>query len=131
MLTEYIEKIKGILLKSKELDYAFIFGSVLKRALSKKSDIDILIGAHLNSFEKIDLAMELELALKRKVDVVLVKETSCELVLNAFSVGVPVLINNKQILKRDYFKNFYLYDDGTGLRKLRASRIKRRYNHGQ
>ena len=79
--------------------------------------------------EKLDLAMELELLLKRKIDIVLVKDAPCELVLNAFSKGFPVFIKDKQRLKRDYFKNSYLYDDTIALRQLRIARIKRKYSH--
>lgn len=128
-IKEYIEKIREALPGSKNIDYAFIFGSVLKRPLPE-SDVDILIGAHLEASEKIDIAMKLELTLKRKVDLVLVREASCELILRAFSRGIPVLINNKQSLKRDYFRNFYLYEDGSTLRELRISKIKKRYNYG-
>jgi len=128
MIEEYIKKIKEVLLKHKKIDYAFLFGSVLKRTLPE-SDVDILLGAHLKPFEKIDLAMELELLLKRKVDIVLVNEAPCELVLKALAQGLPVLINNKQSLKRDYFKNVYLYEDRSTLRKLRISRIKKRYSY--
>jgi len=128
MIEEYIKKIRDVVSKSEKIDYAFLFGSVLKRTLPE-SDVDILLGAHLKPFEKIDLAMELELLLKRKVDIVLVNEAPCELVLKALAQGLPILINNKQRLKRDYFKNFYLYEDRSTLRKLRISRIKKRYSY--
>jgi len=128
MSEEYIKKIREVLSKFKKIDYAFIFGSVLKRPF-QDSDVDILLGADLNTFEKIDLAMELELILKRKVDVVLVNEASCELVLKAFSEGLPVLINNKQSLKRDYFRNVYLFEDRSSLRELGILRIKRKYSY--
>ena len=125
----YIKKIKELLSATKKIDYAFVFGSALRTPLPG-SDVDILIGANLTSSERIDLAMKLELILKRKIDLVLAKEASCELVSKAFSKGMPVLINNKQSLKRDYLKNFYLYEEGTNLRQLRTSRIKRRYSYG-
>ena len=127
-IQEYTRQINQSLTKYKErIDYAFLFGSILKKPLNT-SDVDILLGANLNSFEKIDLAMELELILKRKVDVVLAKEAPCELVLKAFSKGLPVMINDKQRLKNDYFKNIHLYEDRNTLRNLRISRIKRKYN---
>jgi len=126
---EYTKQINKSLSKhKKKIDYAFLFGSILNKPLNT-SDVDLLLGANLNSFEKIDLAMELELILKRKVDVVLTKEASCELVLNAFSKGLAVMINDKQRLKTDYFRNIQLYDDRTILRNLRISRIKRKYGY--
>lgn len=128
MIEEYIKKTREVLSKSRKIEYAFIFGSFLKRPL-KNSDVDILLGADLKPFEQIDLSMELELILKRKVDLVLVKEASCELVLKTFSKGIPVLLNDKQGLKRDYFRNSYLYEDRITLRKLRIERIKRKYSY--
>lgn len=125
----YTKQINKSLSKyKKKIDYAFLFGSILKKPLPT-SDVDLLLGANLSSFEKIDLAMELELILKRKVDVVLTKEASCELVLKAFSKGLPVMINDKQRLKNDYFTNIQLYDDRTTLRNLRLSRVKRKYGY--
>ena len=128
MLQENIQKVKEIVARYTTIDYAFIFGSFLNKPLHE-SDVDILLGASLSVSEKLDLSMELELLLKRKVDIVLVKEASCELVLNAFSKGLPIVINNKKSLKRDYFRNSYLYDDTITLRQLRISRIKRRYSY--
>ena len=130
MLEEYIKKIREVVSKSKKIDYAFLFGSVLKRPLPE-SDVDILLGAHLKPFEKIDLAVELELLLKRKVDIVLVNEAPCELVLKALSKGLPIMINDKVNLKSDYFRNFYLYEDRNILRELRIARIKRRYSYAR
>ena len=128
MLQENIQKIKEILTRYTTIDYAFIFGSILNKPL-QESDVDILLGASLSASEKLDLSMELELLLKRKVDIVLVKEASCELVLNAFSKGFPIFIKDKKRLKKDYFRNSYLYDDTITLRQLRIARIKRRYSY--
>lgn len=124
-----IEKIKNHLLKLERMDYAFLFGSAVK-AIRPESDIDILIGGKLTSSERIDLAMDLELLLRRKVDLVLSREASCEVILEAFSKGVAILVANKQKLKGDYFKNFYLYDDTRNLRELRRLKVKRMYASG-
>jgi predicted nucleotidyltransferase len=125
-----IEETKKAFLQFESIDYGFIFGSGTK-ILLPESDIDILIGGHLTISERIDLAMELELVLRRKIDIVLTKDASPELVLKAFSRGLPVMINNKENLKKDYFENLHVYEDTEGLRKLRISRIKRRYSHGR
>ena len=129
MIEYNIKEIKEVLAKFKGISYAFIFGSATKVLLSD-SDVDILIGGKLSYPERLDLALELELILRRKVDVVLTEEASPELVLNAFCFGLSVLINNRENLKKDYFKNLFLYEDRESLRKLRISRIKRRYNYG-
>lgn len=128
MKKETIEKIKDILSRHSSIDYAFIFGSILSKPL-KESDVDILLGASLDTKERIGLALELELFIKRKVDIVLVREAPCELVLNAFSKGLAVFIKDKSRLKEDYFRNSHLYDDNTILRRFRISRIKRKYGY--
>ncbi|MFH1338478.1 MAG: nucleotidyltransferase domain-containing protein [Candidatus Omnitrophota bacterium] len=128
-IKKYIEPAKDVLADFKKIDYAFVFGSSLKKALPE-SDMDILIGGTLSFSEKADLAAELELILKRKVDLVLAEEAAPALVAKAFSTGLPLLINNKESLKKDYFKNLYRYDDGRNLRNLRIARIKRRYGYG-
>ena len=124
-----LQEIKKVLSESKSISYAIIFGSSITNLLPE-SDVDILIGGQLNFSERTDLAIELEQILKRKIDIVLTKDASPELALKAFSSGSLFLRNNKEDLKKDYFKNFYLYEDNRNLRKLRISRIKRRYNHG-
>ncbi len=130
MLTvNYVKKIKDTLSGYKNIDYVFLFGSVLGKTLPD-SDVDILIGGALDHSERINLAMELELVLKRKVDVVLQNEASCEIISKVFSKGKAVLINDKDILKKDYFKNFYRYEDTDSLRQLRILRIKRRHACG-
>ena len=125
---ENIQKIQEILIRYTKIDYAFLFGSFLKHPLHD-SDVDILLGTSGEASEQLDLAMELELVLKRKVDIVLAAEASCEIVLNALSKGFPLVINDKLSLKRDYFKNFHLFDDGTMLRKLRTARIKSKFHY--
>lgn len=127
MIQENIQKVKEILNRYTTIDYAFIFGSFLSKPLND-SDVDILLGAALSDSEKLDLTMELELLLKRKVDIVLVTEASCELVLNAFSKGLPIFIKDRIRLRRDYFRNSCLYDDTITLRQLRIARIKRKYS---
>jgi predicted nucleotidyltransferase len=129
MMEGYLKEIKNVLNKFENIDYAFIFGSYIRNPLSE-SDVDILVGGSLSYSKKLDLALELELILGRKVDLILVEEALPELILNAFCSGVPVLINNKEKLKSDYFKNFYLYEDREGIRRLRILRIKRRYSYG-
>ncbi|MBU1043278.1 MAG: nucleotidyltransferase domain-containing protein [Candidatus Omnitrophica bacterium] len=128
-IVNYAKAIKDLLCGYKNIDYVFLFGSVLGNPLAN-SDVDILIGGNLDHSARTNLAMELELVLKRKIDVVLQNEASCEIILKAFSKGKAVLINDKEKLKKDYFRNFYLYDDTASLRQLRMLRIKRRHSYG-
>jgi len=128
MIQENIQKVREILNRYTTIDYAFIFGSFLNKPLHE-SDVDILLGASLTASEQLDLSMELELLLKRKVDIVLATDAPCELVLNAFSKGLPIFIKDRMRLKRDYFRNSCLYDDTITLRQLRIERIKRKYSN--
>jgi len=126
---DYVKPAKEVLSYAKNIDYAFMFGSALKHPRSD-SDIDILLGGDLSDSEKLDLAHALALRLGRNVDIVVLREARCELVSNVFSGGALILVNNADKLKKDYFRNFYLYDEGKKLRELRLSRIKRKYSHG-
>ena len=125
-----INKIKRTCFQYKRIDYAFLFGSALKR-MRVESDIDILLNGKITPAQRIDLSLELEAIVKRKVDIISAQEVSCELALEAFSCGVLLFIRNKENLKKDYFKKFYLYDDTTNLRKIRVQRIKNKYARGQ
>lgn len=122
-------KIKKIIKWYKMVNYVFVFGSSLKNLLSE-SDIDILVGGELSFIEKTDISVALESIFKRKIDLVLVKEACPEIIMKALSKGTPVMINSRSRLKEDYFNNFRLYEDRENLRKLRISRIKRRYSRG-
>jgi predicted nucleotidyltransferase len=112
-----------------EISYAFLFGSALTQ-LRSDSDIDILVGGDLDFESRMDLTAKLVLVLKRNVDLVQAREARCEVVLKALSKGMPILIKDTEALKRDYLKNFRLYDDTTNLRRLKLSKIKREYARG-
>ena len=125
-LAEYIVEIKRVLSRVRGIDYAYFFGSALNRLLPG-SDIDILVGGDLGFDQKAKLAMELSLGLKRDVDIILAKEASYELIINAFSRGESIFVNKKDSLRQDYFKSYFLYDTNTALRNIRLERIKRIY----
>ncbi len=125
---DLLSEIKEVLTGVQGIHYAFLFGSALKRLLPD-SDIDILIGGDLDFDAKTRLGMDLAVRLKRDVDVVLTKEAHCDVVLNAFSRGEPVLIRNRELLKEDYFKNYRLCDASTSLRKIRLDKIKEKYGN--
>ncbi len=128
-LEEYKKHIRTFFEKIPDIDYVFLFGSVLKR-LRPDSDIDILISGQLTIDQQLTLPVELGNIFKRKVDLVVIEEASNELIMEAIPHGLPILINDKEKLKRDYLKNFYLYQDGMFLRKLRLEKIKRSFLGG-
>ena len=126
---EIIEEIAHVLKPVKSIGYVFLFGSALTRLLPQ-SDIDILIGGEMDFNQKMLLMAELSRGLSRNVDLVLVKEAHCELVLKAMSQGVPVFVQNRDMLKQDYITNWRSFDDNTGLRRIRFARIQRQYANG-
>jgi predicted nucleotidyltransferase len=125
---EIIKTAKEILFADR-VKYAFLFGSALKQ-LRADSDIDILVGGDLDFDTRMQLTAKLALALKRNVDLVPARDARPGVVLKALSKGVPVLIKDAEALKRDYLKNFCLFDDATNLRQLKLSRIKKQYARG-
>jgi predicted nucleotidyltransferase len=125
-LAKYIAEIKGILSRVEGVDYAYLFGSALNQLLPD-SDIDILLGGDFDFEQKTRLAMKLSLHLKRNVELVLAKEASYELILNALSRGRPIFVHKKASLRQDYFNSYFLFDTNTSLRNIRLERIKRIY----
>jgi predicted nucleotidyltransferase len=126
---EIIEKIAHILRPVKSIGYVFLFGSALRKLLPQ-SDVDILIGGELDINQRLLMTAELSRGLSRNVDLVLVREAHCELVLKAMSQGVPVFVQNREMLKQDYITNWRSFDDNTGLRGIRFARIQRQYANG-
>jgi predicted nucleotidyltransferase len=127
-LNEFIDEIRSVLSQAEGIDYAFLFGSALRRLLPD-SDLDILVGGELDFDQKNRLAMKLALRLKRNVDIVLAKEASHELILKALSQGRPIVVHRRKSLREDYFRNYFLYDASTSLRNIRLERVKRVYGN--
>ena len=112
-----------------KVSYAYLFGSGLTK-LCGESDIDILVGGNLDFDSRMGLTAKLVLALRRSVDIVPAEDARPEVVIKALSKGRPVLINDMEALKRDYFKKFRSYDESTNLRRMKRERIKRQYGRG-
>ncbi len=126
---KHIDKIKEVLLKNQDIKYAFLFGSSVKKPLPE-SDVDFLIGGELDFSRRTDLALEIELILKRKVDIVLANQALPELVLKALSSGKALFVREEKELKKDYFRNLRFQEDRENLQRLKIARIKRRNKHG-
>jgi predicted nucleotidyltransferase len=130
MLSETeIEKIRSAVSGRRGVAYAILFGSALKRLLSH-SDIDLMVGGELSPVEKADLLMELAIKLGRPIDILSPKEAACDVVLRAFSSGIPILVRDTERLKEDYLKNYRLSDQGDSLKRIRLERLKRVYGNG-
>lgn len=126
----YIKQLKKITDKYNSINYAFLFGSTLKKTHSA-SDIDILIGGKLSFTDRTNLASDLEILFKKKIDIVITHELSPIFVLKIFKEGRPISIRAKNKLKEDYFNNFYKADDLVNLRRIREEKIKREYFYGK
>ena len=48
----------------------------------------------------------------------------------AFADGIPLLLNDRQRLKRDYFRKLYEYEDNIPLRHIRTAKVKRELARG-
>jgi predicted nucleotidyltransferase len=130
MLTKTeIEKIKSVVSGRRGVAYAILFGSAVKHLLAH-SDIDLLIGGDLDPGQKTDLSAALALELRRPIDIVLTKEARCDLVLRAFSSGIPLAIRDKEKVKEDYFHYYRLCDQEGLLKRIRLERLKRVYGNG-
>ena len=129
MLSEAeIDKIKSVVSGKEEVAYVILFGSALKR-LQTHSDIDLLIGGDLDPNQKTDLSMILALELHRQIDIVLTKQARCDVVLRAFSSGIPLVVRDKGKVKEDYFKHYRLCDQEHLLKRVRLERLKRVYGN--
>jgi predicted nucleotidyltransferase len=124
-----IEKILSVVSSRREIAYAILFGSALKHLLAH-SDIDLLIGGDLDTRQRMDLSATLALELRRPVDIVLTKEARCDLVLRAFSSGIPLAVRDQRKVREDYFHYYRLCDQERPLKMVRLERLKRVYGNG-
>jgi predicted nucleotidyltransferase len=124
-----IAKIRSVVSSRKGVAYAVLFGSALKR-LGFQSDIDLMVEGELSLLEKADLLMELAIQLGRQIDLISPKEALCDVVLRAFSSGIPIVVHDKERVKEDYFKNYRLCDQKEPLKRIRLERLKRVYANG-
>ena len=130
MLSEVeIEKIRSVVSSRRGVTYAILFGSALKRLLAH-SDIDLMVQGELSPAEKADLLMELAIQLGRPIDILSPKESLCDVVLRAFSSGIPILVRYRERVKEDYLKNYRLCDQKDSLKRIRLERLKRVYGNG-
>jgi predicted nucleotidyltransferase len=124
-----IEKIRSVVSNRRGIAYAVLFGSALKH-LGAHSDVDLMVEGDLSPVEKADLLMELTIQLKRQVDLIFPKEALCDVVLRAFSSGIPILVRDREQAKADYLNNYRLCDQRNSLKRIRLERLKRVYGNG-
>jgi predicted nucleotidyltransferase len=124
-----IERIRSVVSSRRGVAYAILFGSALKR-LFPHSDIDLMVQGELSAVERADLLMELAIQLGRQIDLISPKEAPCDVVLRAFSSGIPILVRDRERVKEDYLKNYRLCDQRDPLKRIRLERLKRVYGNG-
>jgi hypothetical protein len=73
--------------------------------------------------------MELAIELRRQIDIISPKEANCDLVLRAFSSGIPIIVRDRERIKEDYFENYRLCDQRDSLKRIRLERLKRVYGN--
>ena len=130
MLSETeIEKIRSAVSIRKGVAYAILFGSALKR-LRVHSDIDLIVGGELSPVERAELLMELAIQLGRQIDLMSPKEAVCDVVLRAFSSGIPIFVRDRERVKEDYLRNYRLCEQRDSLKRIRLERLKRVYGNG-
>ena len=130
MLSETeIEKIRSVVSSRREVAYAILFGSALKRLLAH-SDVDLMVAGKLSPAEKADLLMELAIQVGRRIDLISPEEALCDVVLRAFSSGIPILVRDRERVKEDYLRNYRLCDQKEPLKRIRLARLKRVYGNG-
>jgi predicted nucleotidyltransferase len=129
VVKEIIDMIDQTLRPVELIEYAFLFGSALRRLLPE-SDVDILVGGEIDFDTKLALTADLSTRLKRNVDLVCVRESRCEVALKAMSEGILIFVKDGDMLKQDYFRTLRRFDDNSGLRRIRIERIKRQYANG-
>lgn len=125
-----IQSIHNYFKSKRRVNYVVLFGSALK-ALKADSDIDLLIGGTVSFNDRISYAADLEKLIGRRVDIVPIDKTFCDLALQAFAHGKIVFVRRKEQLKEDYYKSRRLFDDNTPLRQIRTHRIRSIFVHGQ
>jgi len=124
-----IERIRSAVSSKQGVAYAILFGSALRRLLTY-SDIDLMIGGELSPRERADLSIDLTVELGRQIDIISPEEARCEVVLCAFSSGVSIFARDKERMKKDYFRNYRLFDQRNPLEKIRLERLRRVYGNG-
>jgi predicted nucleotidyltransferase len=129
--TDYFASIiTDVLLPVESIQYSFLFGSALSQLLPQ-SDIDVLIGGQITADQRMDIAIALSIRLKRTVDLVLVRDAHCDIVMKAMSEGLLVFVKDNESLKQDYITIWRQFDDSAELRRIKIDRIKLQYCHGR
>ena len=91
------ERVRGVL-KGKEIDLAYLFGSYAKGTATEQSDVDLLISGKITGLDFFSLGGELERALHKHVDVLRLSDviSNQDLLAEILSVGTRIYDKNER-----------------------------------
>ena len=95
---DYIKDNLFNVFESKEIDFAYLFGSYAKQVANEHSDVDILISGNITGLDYFSLGGELERALHKRVDVLRLKDISSNegLLAEIMATGVRIYDSNEK-----------------------------------
>lgn len=110
---DIIKKCKDILIEYEDIIFAYIFGSYAKDNIRKDSDIDIAIYLkdNIDTYEYLDMKMELLEALKREVDLVILNNATPLLSYEIYKNNILLFTHDRAMENRYKVKTLFEYND--------------------
>ena len=95
---DLIQKTLGEVFKTKDIDFAYLFGSYAKGTMTGQSDIDLLISGKITGLDFFSLGGELERALHKRVDVLRLEDIASngQLLAEILATGFRVYGDNQK-----------------------------------
>lgn len=108
-----INKCKNILMKHDKIVFAYIFGSYAKGNIREDSDIDIAIYLkdNIDTYEYLDMKMELSEVFKREVDLVILNDATPLLKYEIYKNNILLFTNDKSMENKYKVKTLFEYND--------------------
>lgn len=104
---------RDILINYEYIIFAYIFGSYAKESERENSDIDVAIYLknHIDTYEYLNMKMELSEALKREVDLIILNDSSPLLKYEIYKNNILLFNHNKALENRYKVKTLFEYND--------------------
>jgi predicted nucleotidyltransferase len=122
-----INKIRGILLKRKEIEFSILFGSFLQELPFKDIDVGIFLNKdYLEKINKIDYIIELGIYIEDRIkgfnfDIVILNELNSSFLYHVFKEGKLLFARDKE---KYYNYIIYIIEDYLDYKKYRDLLIK-------
>lgn len=118
--SDIFKKLGKFFKKNGEIRLMFLFGSIVTKKITKKSDIDIgiLFDKYLDIYKLNDMKVELDSLLKREVDIVVLNSASPILKMQVLKTGVLISGKDKKVYNQFYVNTIGQYDDIKRVRKI-------------